>query len=420
MTTLWMFILVICSGGEGVDTLDLPTYLELWKARSPDLRISEQAVSGAQGDASSLGASAGWSLSGTFGYAPREIPIPASDISDKMYTASLSDNGAIWDALTFQKSHRVEEGEAGIRSARSSASDTRRLSLGNAIILWVQAVAARRGREFAEMTDSANAGTERLVEIRVGDGAASEADLLRARTAHLESIQALSQSVQSEAASLESLRVFAGLDSAVAVPDTMRDPRPNLPEDTTLPGLLGFARDHRPDLLAAQAAIEQDRMAVSSAHDQWIPSVQLAGGVQQMGDGPLAVQPRTWTITATLGLPGIDHASGVSAKATANLRTQEIALGRLREQVDADVRSGWTAWSHAMDRNHRSGGDLLPSAKRARDLVALQYAKGSATLLDLLDADRALVAARSESVQAEIDLWTASVQIEQALGKDVP
>jgi len=382
--------------------------------------MSELAISGARGDASSLRASAGWSLSGTFGYAPREIPIPASDISDKMYTASLSDNGAIWDAITFQRSRRAGQGEAGIRATGWAAVDAGRLSRGNAILAWVQAVAARRDREFAEMTDSANANTERLVELRRRDGAACDADLLRARTARLESDQSLSQSYQAETASLEELRVLAGLDSAVAVPDTMQTPRPYLPEDTTLRGLLGFARDHRPDLLAAEAVVQQDRFAVSSARDQWMPSVQLTGGVQQMGDGPLAVQPRTWTITATLGLPGWDHATGVSARATANLRTQEIALGRQRAQVDADVRSGWMAWRRAVDRNRRSGGDLLPSAKRARDLVALQYAKGTATLLDLLDADRALVAARSESVQSEVDLWTASVQLEQALGKETP
>jgi outer membrane protein TolC len=419
MTGLWLLVAVLV-GGNGPDTLDLPAYLAQWKAHSPDLRTAARSIEGARGDALSLQGSPGWQVSGTYGYAPGVVPVPATGLSDKLYGATLSDNGALWDLLTLQRSRRSSQGEAGIRSAEASARDAARLARGNAVLAWVQAVAAVRNRRFAEAADSANRQTESLVELRRKDGAASDADVLRARTARLESSQALSAAWQGETATLEILRVLAGLDKPVAVPDSLPLPQASLPEDTSLAGLEKVAHEQRPDLVAAQQALERDQAALASARDQWVPSVQLAGGVQQMGDGPQALTPRTWSVTATVGLPGLDHARGANGRAEADLRTQEIAVERLRTQVDADVISGWAAWVRARERSRRSGEDLLPSALEARELVAIQYAKGAASLLDLLDADRALCAARAESVQARADLWTASVLLEQALGKDLP
>ena len=62
-------------------------------------------------------------------------------------------------------------------------------------------------------------------------------------------------------------------------------------------------------------------------------------------------------------------------------------------------------------------GGLLQSARRARDLVEIQYRKGAASLLEYLDAQRTYISVNLESLQDLAGYWTAVFKLEQALGR---
>jgi cobalt-zinc-cadmium efflux system outer membrane protein len=57
---------------------------------------------------------------------------------------------------------------------------------------------------------------------------------------------------------------------------------------------------------------------------------------------------------------------------------------------------------------------LLERARKARDLVQVQYQKGAASLLDLLNAQRTYTATRGEYAQDLANYWIAVGLLEQA------
>ena len=84
-----------------------------------------------------------------------------------------------------------------------------------------------------------------------------------------------------------------------------------------------------------------------------------------------------------------------------------------------NVEASLNAYSFAQHRLDRMESSLLQRAKRARELVGIQYEKGAASLLELLDAQRTLIATNVEYLQDLTDYWTAVFQIEQAVGREL-
>ena len=62
---------------------------------------------------------------------------------------------------------------------------------------------------------------------------------------------------------------------------------------------------------------------------------------------------------------------------------------------------------------------LEPTARRARDLVRLQWEKGAASFLEFLDAQRTYIANAAEMLQDQADYWTAVFALEQAAARDI-
>ena len=62
---------------------------------------------------------------------------------------------------------------------------------------------------------------------------------------------------------------------------------------------------------------------------------------------------------------------------------------------------------------------LLGRARRARDLIEVQYQKGSASLLDLLDAQRTLLAVNGERLSLLAGYWTAVSALEAAVSQEL-
>ena len=62
---------------------------------------------------------------------------------------------------------------------------------------------------------------------------------------------------------------------------------------------------------------------------------------------------------------------------------------------------------------------MLDAARRARDVMRLQYEAGSAQLTDYLDAERTFIGTNNQYMQGLVALRTALAQLEQAIGTDL-
>jgi cobalt-zinc-cadmium efflux system outer membrane protein len=129
--------------------------------------------------------------------------------------------------------------------------------------------------------------------------------------------------------------------------------------------------------------------------------------------------PPTLVVGISGNLPVFYQQQGEINKAQADFRTQELTRAKTEAQVVSDVETAWTNFLSTKKLVERMENRLLDRAKRARDLVEIQFRKGAASLLEYLDAQRTYIATNQEYLQDLTNYWTAVYQLEQAVGTDL-
>jgi cobalt-zinc-cadmium efflux system outer membrane protein len=407
------------------EKLSLPEAVAMFRARGLDLLIADAAVRGVEGDLIAAGQVANPTLSAGVGRVFHYDPaVDGCDgCSSRSFSAGASDNGAVFDLMIGKRRLRVDVARFALDAARRSRADAERILLSQLKQLYAQAAMAKATLEFAQETAASTAETFRLIDIRYRAGALSEADSARAETAKLEAEQAVSSARQVFAVAKAQLAFLLG---------ARRGPVSDFDVDEgtltfSVPAgvaaspeeLYGLAEKNRPDLAAARAQAEGARAALALARRQRIPDTSLSVQYAQTGSGQSALQPPTLTAGLSFNLPVFYQQKGEIVRAEANLRTQQLSFEKAEAQVVSDVTGSLSAYRAARERVERMEGRLLDRARRARDLVKLQYEKGAASLLEMLDSERTWIAANAEYRQNLTDYWTALFQLEQAVAQDL-
>ena len=408
--------------------LDLDTALTILRERGLDVLTAEAAIRSAEGDLQAAGAVPNPTLSGSYGRssfhggctdaAGNAVACPGLPPA---YGASLSDNAALSDSLSGKRGLRQDVARAALSAARRSREDALRSLEAQVKQAFIAVLVARDALAFAEEVARSQARAAAISRARFDNGAISEADLARIETAKLEA----DQSVDSARGTLRSARValafLLGVRGVVPEFDVAGGP---FEKTAVPPGLVGTTRDsllatafeRRPDVLAARAQVERSHASVTLAHRVRIPDVTLSLGYAQQGTGPTAITPPTLTVGLSVPLPIFYRQRGEITKAEADSQTQTIALAKAQSTAVSDVESAWAGWVSTKALVDRMNGALLERAKTARDLVEIQYQKGAASLLDLLDAQRTFIATRVEYLQDLGAYWNAVFKLEQAAG----
>jgi cobalt-zinc-cadmium efflux system outer membrane protein len=405
--------------------LTLKDALEIFRTKGLDLLIADAAVQSAEGDvriASGLyNPSVGLGRGQSTTYDPALCSTPGcSDIS---YQASVSEQGLIFDFLTGKRHLRIKVAKATLEAAKLSRSDAFRTLSFALKQQYVATSLAKASLDYAKESRESTGETLHLVDVRYKAGAVSEADVARAEAAKLEAEQAHDQALQALAQAKATLAFLLGVRGAVPefdVGDEFLNVRLPAPlEAATQDSLLQRARSERPDLKVAEAQRARAQAAVSLAERQRIPDLPLSLAYTKEGTGQSAIQPPTTTVSLSLAVPLFYQNQGEIAKAKADLRIQELQKAKLEAEVVSDVTGGYAGFVGARGRAERMEGRLLDRTKRARDLVQVQYEKGAASLLELLDAQRTLISTNVERLQDLNDYWTAIFQLEQAVGTEL-
>jgi len=281
--------------------------------------------------------------------------------------------------------------------------------------------ALRFAREIVAAADTQLALTQR----RYDSGAISEADLARVRTAKLEVDQGLTQAEMALVQAKASLAFLLGVRGELPQFRVREDAllglaTPPSLEHATVESLLALARDGRPDLVAQQAQTERAQASKELARREIWPDFVLGAQYSVQGLTGNAITPPTVSFGVTTSLPIFYQQQGEVAKASADLRTQQLQQTKLLAQLQSDVQTAWSGYLGAREQAQRmQTGGLLASARRARDLVEIQYQKGAASLLEYLDAQRTYISVNVESLQDLSGYWTAIFKLEQAVGRSL-
>jgi cobalt-zinc-cadmium efflux system outer membrane protein len=277
--------------------------------------------------------------------------------------------------------------------------------------------------DFMNETQKSTVETRDLVKTRFRLGSVSEADVARAESAKLEADQAVDAAygdLLNQQANMAFLLGVRGTVPNYDVESHVLDYRelPVLAEYASS-GLLQMAQRNRPDLKAAEYQEQQARTSLDLARRQRFPDIALSVAYTQLGDGQNASQPSSISVGVSAPLPLFYQNQGEIAKANANIQTQIIQRTKLNAQISSDVAASWAGFTTARRRVLRMQDELLHQVDYALKLVAIQYEKGAATLLELLDARRTFISVNLEYRQNLSDYWTAAVRLEQTLGVEM-
>ena len=424
------------------ENLSLDEAVRIFRAHGYDLLLADSQVSSAEGDLVSAAAipnptySAGGSYtfetyrghSYSHGGPPNGSPL--ADPNNPHVTTpwggyvTLGDGNALEDAISGKRGLRKRVAMAALAASRLGRADAERQLEFQVKSQYIAALLARDLLDFATEIQKGTTQTYELMHVRLLAGAVSEADEAKVETAKLEAEQSVDEATEQLRVAKLALAFLLGVRGATPVFHVDQDlPAYRVPAalgGTTSDALIADAIQRRPDLRIADKLREGDEAQLALDRRLRVPDLNLDLGYQQQaGTTANAAQPPTFTFGIGGTLPVLYLRRGEILKAEAALKQDQIQRAKLAAQITTDVETAWTHFQSTRVRLERMQGRLLDRAKRARDLIEIQYKKGAASLLELLDAQRTFIAINEEYYQDLANYWTAIFQLEQAVGMEL-
>ena len=200
-------------------------------------------------------------------------------------------------------------------------------------------------------------------------------------------------------------------------PSELTTPKPTPQESVALDAASPPANlDRRPDVLAAQARLDAARAARALARA--LKTRDVSVGVQldryPVSDTNTSGTGNTLSLVVSIPL-FVRHAyEGENARAEADVNSAEEVLRRVRVAAQTDVERASGLRQAAQLRRRLIALELLPAAERVASGAELAYRRGASSVLDVLDARRALRAAYIERITAEADFAKAASELDAA------
>lgn len=272
--------------------------------------------------------------------------------------------------------------------------------------------------QLARQTVDSRAETQRIFELRFRVGSASRLELTETTTLWLQAQALVTQLEQERAAQAHALEVLTG---APVPPDFARGPGDDqaLMRDLA-PGLPSSLLENRPDIVAAEHQLKGAHAAIGAARAAFFPRITLTGAAGTASsdlDRLFRAGSGLWTFTPSVSVPifqggqlvnNLDLAQARRVEAVAQYeKTIQVAF---REVADALSARLWLAQQVALLRDTHAA-----QAQRAR-LAKLRYDHGAAAFLEVLDAQRDLLAIQQQEVQTRRALLASRVNLYAALG----
>ncbi len=196
--------------------------------------------------------------------------------------------------------------------------------------------------------------------------------------------------------------------------DDLGDVPPPLPP---LEDLVGLAASARPEIHAIAAQREGARDATRLARQFWVPDLNVTLSRNYTDGDPPAYST---ALSLTLPLFFWQHTKGPIAEAQHHELELEASSRDAAAQVEVDVRAAYAAAETAWRQAVFIRDDLLPEAQEAFRIASVSYGLGGASALELLDAKRTLLDAKSQYTEALGAASDARADLERAVGAPLP
>jgi outer membrane protein TolC len=207
------------------------------------------------------------------------------------------------------------------------------------------------------------------------------------------------------------------------IPLTLSDALVAQPYEIDWPSALTRALEKRPELAALRKAQALRREDLVNARAGYKPTASVFGGYQWQSppyENNLAADLSGWIAGAQVSWNIFDGqlTRGRVSEAQAHYERSQIDVAESERQIELDAR---TALSNFIEAKEVLESQKLvrEEAEEALRLAEARHAAGSATQLDVLDAQTSLTQARTTQAQALHDYAAARARLQRALGEDM-
>jgi multidrug efflux system outer membrane protein len=255
-------------------------------------------------------------------------------------------------------------------------------------------------------------------------GSTSRLDLIQVETL-LRQAQALDAQLEQERAiQAHALTLLAGAPVDLTVTqerfgdqDMLRELHTGMPSDLLL---------RRPDIIAAEHQLRAAHANIGAARAAFFPRVTLIGSagttsVELSGlfsaPGLFSSGSGSWNFMPSISLPIFDGGRNRSNLNLAEVR-RNIAVANYEKTVQAafrDVSDAMSAQQGLTEQVRIQTATFAAQSERAR-LATLRYDNGAASFLEVLDAQREVLAGEQQLVQIRRALLSSRVRLYAALG----
>lgn len=203
-------------------------------------------------------------------------------------------------------------------------------------------------------------------------------------------------------------------NTGIVPPGTANAP---ITEGPVLPRMLAAAMAARPDLRAAEEAVQAARRAMAATRAEALPRLAVFGDDGYTSNG-YAHLLNTYSYGIALSVPVWEGGRRESRldEQSAALREAELRLRDLRSQVEADVATALLEYAAAAEQLDASG-ERLQLAEQEVAQARERFRAGVAGNADVIAAQLALNAARGQHIDVESALVAARVNLARAEGR---
>lgn len=309
---------------------------------------------------------------------------------------------------------QARAGDAGARALLASARHDLIADVAEAFegALIADQDLVLRQNQVAELTLIADQAASRFHD---GEVPSTDVDQARARLAEAQAGLARAQGDQA--------RARARYERLVGeAPRALEPPSSTPMTPTTLDDAVAEAQAGSPAIMAAKAAVRAAEEGVSRARAEGLPSVSLVAQASTMRDEFLPGYRADGESIGVQGRWALFDGGRVSAKvaeARAKQRDAEAALDAARDQVREDVIDAWQAVrtagavAEAAAAQSTAAGAALTSVREEVRVAAKPT-------IDLLDAEREALAARTADLRARGARLVAAYRLNAVLGREQP
>ena len=312
-------------------------------------------------------------------------------------------------------SAETDEAAATRESAALRHERTRSVIVYETSRAYLYAQAAKQARKIAR--DGALAAKRHVDTTRrlLAEGRIVSSDKLTAEVYYTSVSSAIEKAESQYRRALNALKQVMGMDLAKDIDvidwesDTTLTPIPDVAEAERI------ALSNRADLKAAMAAIDAAEARTRKARSGSLPQVSLFGTGDLYGNDPLTDEA-SWAVLAQARMNL--YSGGANKTRVSAARYDRIRLEAERENklasIRREVRDAYASGTEGERRLKLAETNLI-TARQAVRQINERYGEGRTILIDLLQAEQALLNSRNEWLNARLRLRESRLDILHAM-----